>query len=158
MNRLRDHRQEFEGEWIHFKTEKFPNWETVVEYLGNVFWYDLNNGQVVQYSSNGLFPISNFKMERLFGRNFFKIDFWTRIFREGFLCLKYNVIMLFETPNKTPIYTVVGKPIHVTGKVENPSEEQIKNLHELYINELTKLFYEHKDRYLKNKNSTFEII
>jgi hypothetical protein len=40
--------------------------ETVVEYLGNVFWYDLNNGQVVQYSSNGLFPISSFKMERLF--------------------------------------------------------------------------------------------
>ena len=25
--------EEFEGEWIHFKTEKFPNWETVVEYL-----------------------------------------------------------------------------------------------------------------------------
>jgi hypothetical protein len=24
---------EFEGEWIHFKTEKFPNWETVVDYL-----------------------------------------------------------------------------------------------------------------------------
>jgi 5'(3')-deoxyribonucleotidase len=27
--------EEFEGEWIHFKTEKFPNWETVVEYLMN---------------------------------------------------------------------------------------------------------------------------
>jgi len=40
--------------------------ETVVEYLGNIFWYDLNNGQVIQYSSNGLFPISSFKMERLF--------------------------------------------------------------------------------------------
>lgn len=40
--------------------------ETVVEYLGNIFFYDLNNGQVVQYSSNGLFPISSFKMERLF--------------------------------------------------------------------------------------------
>ena len=25
--------EEFEGEWIHFKTEKFPNWETVTEYL-----------------------------------------------------------------------------------------------------------------------------
>ena len=25
--------EEFEGEWIHFKTEKFPNWETVVDYL-----------------------------------------------------------------------------------------------------------------------------
>jgi 5'(3')-deoxyribonucleotidase len=25
--------EEFEGELIHFKTEKFPNWETVVDYL-----------------------------------------------------------------------------------------------------------------------------
>ena len=25
--------EEFEGEWIHFATEKFPNWKTVVEYL-----------------------------------------------------------------------------------------------------------------------------
>jgi len=40
--------------------------ETVVEYLGVIFWYDLNNGQVAQYSSNGVFPISSFKMERLF--------------------------------------------------------------------------------------------
>jgi hypothetical protein len=27
--------EEFEGEWIHFKTEKFSNWETVVDYLMN---------------------------------------------------------------------------------------------------------------------------
>ena len=40
--------------------------ETVVEYLGVIFWYDLNNGQIAQYSSNGIFPISSFKMERLF--------------------------------------------------------------------------------------------
>ena len=99
-----------------------------------------------------------FKMERLFGRNFLKIDFWTRIFREGFFCLKYNIIMLFVTPKRTPIYTVVGTPINIAGKVENPSEEQIKNLHELYMNTLTKLFNENKDKYLINKNSTFEII
>ena len=40
--------------------------ETVVEYLGVIFWYDLNNGTIVQYSSNGLFPISSFKQEKLF--------------------------------------------------------------------------------------------
>jgi len=40
--------------------------ETVVEYLGVIFWYDLNNGTIVQYASNGLFPVSSFKMERLF--------------------------------------------------------------------------------------------
>jgi len=27
--------EEFEGEWIHFGSEKFPNWNTVVDYLMN---------------------------------------------------------------------------------------------------------------------------
>lgn len=27
--------ENFEGEWIHFKTEKFPNWESVTNYLMN---------------------------------------------------------------------------------------------------------------------------
>lgn len=26
---------EFEGEWLHFATDKFPNWKLVVEYLMN---------------------------------------------------------------------------------------------------------------------------
>lgn len=25
----------FEGEWIHFKSDRFPNWESVIEYLMN---------------------------------------------------------------------------------------------------------------------------
>jgi len=61
-------------------------------------------------------------------------------------------------PKQLPINAVVGKPIHVGEKVENPSDEQIKSLHELYMTELTKLFYEHKDKYLNNKDATFEII
>lgn len=40
--------------------------ETVIEYLGLVFWYDLNNGCIVQYSSNGLERISSFKMTNFF--------------------------------------------------------------------------------------------
>jgi 5'(3')-deoxyribonucleotidase len=24
---------DFEGEWIHFGSDKFPNWDSVVEYL-----------------------------------------------------------------------------------------------------------------------------
>jgi len=40
------------------------NPESVVEFRGNVFWYDANNGKIIQYSSNGLFPISNYKMTR----------------------------------------------------------------------------------------------
>lgn len=37
---------------------------SVTEYRGNVSWLDINNGRVIQYSSNGLFPISNYKLTR----------------------------------------------------------------------------------------------
>ncbi len=40
------------------------NPESVVEFRGNVYWVDALNGKVVQYSLNGLFPISNYKMSR----------------------------------------------------------------------------------------------
>lgn len=40
------------------------NPESVTEYRGNVYWLDMNNGRVIQYSANGLFPISNYKMTR----------------------------------------------------------------------------------------------
>ena len=40
------------------------NPESVVEYRGNVFWFDSQNGRVIQYGGNGLFPISNYKMTR----------------------------------------------------------------------------------------------
>jgi hypothetical protein len=36
----------------------------VTEYRGNVYWLDIRNGRYVQYSPNGLFPISNYKMTR----------------------------------------------------------------------------------------------
>lgn len=42
--------------------------ETVIEYLGLVFWYDLNNGAIVQYSPNGLEPVSRYKMTSFFQR------------------------------------------------------------------------------------------
>jgi len=37
---------------------------SVLEYRGIVIWYDLNAGRWIQYASNGLFPISNYKMTR----------------------------------------------------------------------------------------------
>jgi len=40
------------------------NPESVTEYRGNVYWLDMNNGRVIQYSANGLFPISNYKTQR----------------------------------------------------------------------------------------------
>jgi len=38
--------------------------ESVSEYRGNVFWWDDGNARLVQYGTNGLFDISNYKMTR----------------------------------------------------------------------------------------------
>lgn len=37
-----------------------PN--TVIEFRGSVIWWDDINGMIIQYASNGLFPISNYNM------------------------------------------------------------------------------------------------
>ena len=52
------------------------NPESVTEFRGNVFWVDVGNGKVIQYSSNGLFPISSYKMTR----------FW-RLFSEQYMSM-----------------------------------------------------------------------
>jgi len=52
------------------------NPESVVEYRGNVYWLDSNNGKYIQYSNNGLFPISNYRMTR----------FW-KLFSEAYRAL-----------------------------------------------------------------------
>ncbi|CAD5214510.1 unnamed protein product [Bursaphelenchus okinawaensis] len=49
-------------------------------------------------------------------------------------------------PFRKPITTVVGAPIQVE-KVEEPTHEQINELHQKYVRELTKLFNEHKSKY-----------
>lgn len=49
------------------------NAEGVIEYRGNVFWPNVGNGKFIQYSANGLFPVSNYKMTRfwkLFSQQF----------------------------------------------------------------------------------------
>lgn len=46
------------------------NPESVVQYLGNVYWVDANNGYVSQYSPNGIDFISSYKMSRFFQRYF----------------------------------------------------------------------------------------
>ncbi|KXN66479.1 diacylglycerol acyltransferase, partial [Conidiobolus coronatus NRRL 28638] len=47
-------------------------------------------------------------------------------------------------PNNVPIRIVVGKPINVE-KVDNPTDEQIKELHSKYCGELEALYNQYKD-------------
>jgi hypothetical protein len=64
------------------------------------------------------------------------------------------MLKVFITPwKRVPLTTVVGKPIEINSKIENPSDEQIKELHQIYIDEL-----QNKEIYLRNKNVVFEII
>ena len=59
-------------------------------------------------------------------------------------------------PHRVPINVVIGKPIHVV-RVEEPTNEQIDALHSHYIDELTMLFEDNKDKYFPNKNVRFLI-
>ncbi|NXC15054.1 MOG2A acyltransferase, partial [Corythaeola cristata] len=49
-------------------------------------------------------------------------------------------------PYRRPICTVVGKPIPVQRK-HRPSNEEVDEVHQKYLNELSKLFEEHKAKY-----------
>lgn len=49
-------------------------------------------------------------------------------------------------PYRRPITTVVGKPIEVQ-QIENPSKEQVDQLHQRYMEELCNLFEAHKLNY-----------
>lgn len=60
-------------------------------------------------------------------------------------------------PYRKEIHTVVGKPIDVP-KIAYPTQEQIDQWHELYLNELTKLFNEHKAEYLVDKTTVLELL
>jgi 2-acylglycerol O-acyltransferase 2 len=60
-------------------------------------------------------------------------------------------------PYRHRIDTIVGSPISVT-LTPNPSQEAIDTLHEEYLNSLTKLFDEHKEKYGVKKGTSLEFI
>nr|XP_009686627.1 PREDICTED: 2-acylglycerol O-acyltransferase 2 [Struthio camelus australis] len=60
-------------------------------------------------------------------------------------------------PYRWPIYTVVGKPIPVQKK-HNPSEEDVDQVHQKYLGELSKLFEEHKAKYNVPEDRHLEFI
>lgn len=41
------------------------NPESVVERDGNIYWWDIQSGEVMQYADDGLFPVSNYKLTRV---------------------------------------------------------------------------------------------
>lgn len=62
-------------------------------------------------------------------------------FGRGVFQYNYGVI-----PHRKPITVVVGKPINVD-KVENPTAEQIQELHSKYVEGLKSLYQEYNPKY-----------
>jgi hypothetical protein len=83
------------------------NPEAVVEFRGSVFYPDANRGVWVQYSSNGLFPISNYKMTR-----FWKLFFKRYLSSEGQQYMADNNIRpyLFSTVDASHLELLISIP------------------------------------------------
>jgi hypothetical protein len=83
------------------------NPEAVTEFRGSVFYPDANRGVWVQYSSNGLFPISNYKMTR-----FWKLFFKRYLSAEGQQYMSINNIRpyLFSTVDASHLELLISIP------------------------------------------------
>jgi len=83
------------------------NPEAVTEFRGSVFYPDANRGVWVQYSSNGLFPISNYKMTR-----FWKLFFQRYLSAEGQQYMSSNNIRpyLFSTVDASHLELLISIP------------------------------------------------
>eukprot|EP00128_Syssomonas_multiformis_P015769 Colp12_sorted_trinity150504_noHs@3607 len=60
-------------------------------------------------------------------------------------------------PRRKPITVVVGKPIKVE-QVEEPTNEQIEALHQVYVKELQAVFDRHKDTFARERKKSFSIV
>ncbi|RDD46660.1 2-acylglycerol O-acyltransferase 1 [Trichoplax sp. H2] len=60
-------------------------------------------------------------------------------------------------PYRKPLNVVVGKPIRVE-KVENPTEEQVAELHQIYISSLKELFTQYRKEYSTNEVEEISLI
>jgi len=59
-------------------------------------------------------------------------------------------------PLRMPVQSIVGKPIYVDKAVPDPTQEQIDELHQRYVDELRKIYDEWKDPFLAARAKTME--
>ncbi|XP_006890341.1 PREDICTED: 2-acylglycerol O-acyltransferase 1 [Elephantulus edwardii] len=88
---------------------------------------DNPKGSWLRKLQDNLQKVMGFALPLFHGRGIFQYSF-------GFL------------PYRKPVHTVVGRPIHVE-KTLQPTPEQVEELHQTYLEELRKLFEEHKGKY-----------
>ncbi|XP_011918110.1 PREDICTED: 2-acylglycerol O-acyltransferase 1 isoform X1 [Cercocebus atys] len=104
-----------------------------------------------------LVPVFSFGENELFKQVDNPEGSWIRTVQEklqkimGFALPLFHARGVFQynfglMPYRKAIHTVVGRPIPVH-QILHPTEEQIEELHQTYMEELTKLFEEHKGKY-----------
>ncbi|CAI4223322.1 unnamed protein product [Auanema sp. JU1783] len=76
---------------------------------------------------------------------------WPLFHGRGFFQMTFGYL-----PYPKPINTVVGRPIPVT-KNENATKEEVDELHDIYIKELTNLFEENKTKFGVDKDTKLVI-
>ena len=64
----------------------------------------------------------------------------------GFAFILFWGRFLLPIPYRVPILGTMASPIHVEKK-ENPTEEEINQVHQLLMDEMVKMFDEHKAAY-----------
>ncbi|KAH1165587.1 hypothetical protein KIL84_023146 [Mauremys mutica] len=104
-----------------------------------------------------LVPVFSFGENELFKQVANPKGSWLRTLQErlrkivGFTLPLFHARGIFQysfglMPYRKPIHTVVGKPITVKQNL-NPTLEEIEQLHQTYLRELSKLFEDYKEKY-----------
>lgn len=113
-----------------------------------------------------LVPVFSFGENDVYHTVPIKKDTWLRYLQDRFKKLTSFVLPIYWgrgifnytfgiLPHRKEINTVIGKSIAVK-KIENPTNEDIDALHKIYINELEKLYNEHKAKYSQNPGIILE--
>ncbi|CAG2173255.1 unnamed protein product, partial [Oppiella nova] len=95
-----------------------------------------------------LVPVLAFGENELWEQKVFTKNSWFGKCQQYALAKCYVTIPILKhiLPWRRPVTTVVGKPIDVP-KVDNPTDDEVNQLHNQYINSLEKLFHENKAKY-----------
>ncbi|XP_066555631.1 diacylglycerol O-acyltransferase 2 [Amia ocellicauda] len=105
-----------------------------------------------------LVPVYSFGENEVYKQLIFEKDSWGRLIQRkiqkllGFAPCLFHGCGLFSddtwgiVPYSKPINTVVGEPITVP-RIEKPTEEQVGQYHDMYINSLLKLFEKNKTKF-----------
>ncbi|XP_033973155.1 2-acylglycerol O-acyltransferase 2 [Trematomus bernacchii] len=115
-----------------------------------------------------LVPVFSFGENELFDQVENKRGTWLRWIQERLQSIMGISLPLFHArgifqysfglmPYRRPIHTVVGRPIQVQ-RNEKPATEELDALHQLYMDELSKLFDEHKENYGVDKDTHLHFV